>query len=73
MLLMPWKSYVHFARILTSNFVVLTFDLIIVQEDVFLICSNAMQYNAPDTIYFRQVNSVLNSEYSMFNLSLYAL
>lgn len=25
------------------------------QDDVFLICSNAMQYNAPDTIYFRQV------------------
>lgn len=25
------------------------------QDDIFLICSNAMQYNAPDTIYFRQV------------------
>lgn len=25
------------------------------QADVFLICSNAMQYNAPDTVYFRQV------------------
>lgn len=27
----------------------------ILQDDIFLICSNAMQYNAPDTIYFRQV------------------
>ncbi|KAK8678313.1 hypothetical protein V6N13_143817 [Hibiscus sabdariffa] len=26
--------------------------------DVFLICSNAMQYNAPDTIYFRQARSI---------------
>lgn len=26
-----------------------------VQEDVFLISSNAMRYNSPDTIYFRQV------------------
>ncbi|TYI27691.1 hypothetical protein ES332_A05G193900v1 [Gossypium tomentosum] len=26
--------------------------------DVFLICSNAMQYNAPDTIYFRQARSM---------------
>lgn len=25
------------------------------QDDVFLICSNAMQYNAPDTIYYKQV------------------
>lgn len=25
------------------------------QSDVFLICSNAMQYNAPDTIYHKQV------------------
>ncbi|KAG8099856.1 hypothetical protein GUJ93_ZPchr0013g34778 [Zizania palustris] len=28
------------------------------QDDVFLICSNAMQYNAPDTIYFRQAHSI---------------
>ncbi|XP_044488937.1 uncharacterized protein LOC123213543 [Mangifera indica] len=28
------------------------------EEDVFLICSNAMQYNAPDTIYFRQARSI---------------
>ncbi|XVF35824.1 hypothetical protein REPUB_Repub19eG0004000 [Reevesia pubescens] len=28
------------------------------EKDVFLICSNAMQYNAPDTIYFRQARSM---------------
>ncbi|TYI82021.1 hypothetical protein E1A91_D05G193600v1, partial [Gossypium mustelinum] len=28
------------------------------ERDVFLICSNAMQYNAPDTIYFRQARSM---------------
>ncbi|XP_068645859.1 uncharacterized protein [Aristolochia californica] len=28
------------------------------EEDVFLICSNAMRYNAPDTIYFRQARSI---------------
>uniref|UniRef100_J3ML98 Bromo domain-containing protein n=2 Tax=Oryza brachyantha TaxID=4533 RepID=J3ML98_ORYBR len=28
------------------------------EDDVFLICSNAMQYNAPDTIYFRQAHSI---------------
>ncbi|KAK6939086.1 Bromodomain [Dillenia turbinata] len=28
------------------------------EEDVFLICSNAMQYNSPDTIYFRQAKSI---------------
>ncbi|KAE8671199.1 Ser/Thr-rich protein T10 in DGCR region, putative isoform 1 [Hibiscus syriacus] len=28
------------------------------EKDVFLICSNAMQYNAPDTIYFRQARSI---------------
>ncbi|XP_010929671.1 uncharacterized protein [Elaeis guineensis] len=28
------------------------------EDDVFLICSNAMQYNAPDTIYFRQARSI---------------
>lgn len=25
------------------------------QNDIYLICSNAMQYNAPDTIYYKQV------------------
>lgn len=30
------------------------------EQDVFLICSNAMQYNAPDTIYFRQARSILD-------------
>ncbi|KAI4346481.1 hypothetical protein L6164_007374 [Bauhinia variegata] len=28
------------------------------EKDVFLICSNAMQYNAPDTIYHRQARSM---------------
>lgn len=28
------------------------------EKDVFLICSNAMEYNAPDTIYFRQARSI---------------
>lgn len=27
------------------------------QNDVFLICANAMQYNAPDTIYYKQVRA----------------
>ncbi|KAL4562078.1 hypothetical protein LXL04_034269 [Taraxacum kok-saghyz] len=29
------------------------------EADVFLICSNAMQYNSSDTIYFRQVRFIL--------------
>ncbi|GAV88136.1 Bromodomain domain-containing protein [Cephalotus follicularis] len=29
------------------------------EKDILLICSNAMQYNAPDTIYFRQARSML--------------
>ncbi|MQM04882.1 hypothetical protein Taro_037686 [Colocasia esculenta] len=28
------------------------------ESDVFLVCTNAMQYNAPDTIYFRQARSI---------------
>ncbi|KNA19957.1 hypothetical protein SOVF_056150 isoform A [Spinacia oleracea] len=28
------------------------------ENDIFLICSNAMQYNAADTIYFRQARSI---------------
>ncbi|XWS54455.1 hypothetical protein CRYUN_Cryun10bG0090700 [Craigia yunnanensis] len=28
------------------------------EKDVFLVCSNAVQYNAPDTIYFRQARSI---------------
>ncbi|KAG1362671.1 cat eye syndrome critical region protein 2 [Cocos nucifera] len=28
------------------------------EKDVFLICSNAMRYNAPDTIYYRQARSI---------------
>ncbi|EOY15287.1 hypothetical protein QUC31_000467 [Theobroma cacao] len=28
------------------------------EKDVFLICSNAMKFNAPDTIYFRQARSM---------------
>nr|XP_016472230.1 PREDICTED: uncharacterized protein LOC107794267 [Nicotiana tabacum] len=29
------------------------------ESDVFLICSNAMQYNAPDTIYYKQARTIL--------------
>ncbi|KAL0352515.1 UNVERIFIED_CONTAM: Bromodomain and PHD finger-containing protein 3 [Sesamum calycinum] len=29
-----------------------------IEADVFLICSNAMQYNAPDTVYYRQARSI---------------
>ncbi|KAF6168176.1 hypothetical protein GIB67_011561 [Kingdonia uniflora] len=28
------------------------------ENDVFLLCSNAMQYNAPETIYFKQARSI---------------
>ncbi|KAL9264434.1 Bromodomain and PHD finger-containing protein [Drosera capensis] len=28
------------------------------EKDIFLICSNAMRYNAPDTVYFRQARSI---------------
>ncbi|KAI8552840.1 hypothetical protein RHMOL_Rhmol06G0299500 [Rhododendron molle] len=28
------------------------------QSDVFLICANAMEYNAPDTIYYKQARSI---------------
>ncbi|KAH7859980.1 hypothetical protein Vadar_007894 [Vaccinium darrowii] len=28
------------------------------ESDVFLICANAMQYNAPDTIYYKQARSI---------------
>ncbi|KAK6160832.1 hypothetical protein DH2020_004213 [Rehmannia glutinosa] len=31
------------------------------EADVFLICSNAMQYNAPDTVYYRQATMVYHS------------
>ncbi|XP_057503687.1 uncharacterized protein LOC130787312 isoform X2 [Actinidia eriantha] len=34
------------------------FNLYEFEADVFLICSNAMQYNAPDTVYFRQARSI---------------
>ncbi|CAA6668691.1 unnamed protein product [Spirodela intermedia] len=33
-------------------------DLEKFESDVFLVCTNAMQYNAPDTIYFRQAHSI---------------
>ena len=33
---------------------------LLMQADVLLLCSNAMQYNAPDTIYFRQVGTSLS-------------
>ncbi|KAL8143685.1 hypothetical protein V2J09_016717 [Rumex salicifolius] len=29
-----------------------------IPKDVFLLCTNAMQYNSPDTIYFRQARSI---------------
>jgi len=40
------------------------------QEDVFLISSNAMQYNSPDTIYYRQVPfvSVPKNSFSAFRV-----
>ncbi|XP_071692243.1 uncharacterized protein [Rutidosis leptorrhynchoides] len=28
------------------------------ESDIYLICSNAMQYNAPDTIYYKQASSI---------------
>ncbi|KAF4363896.1 hypothetical protein G4B88_004196 [Cannabis sativa] len=28
------------------------------EKDIYLICTNAMQYNAPDTVYFRQARSI---------------
>ncbi|XP_057503437.1 uncharacterized protein LOC130786977 isoform X1 [Actinidia eriantha] len=34
------------------------FNLDEFEADVFLVCSNAMQYNAPDTVYFRQARSI---------------
>ncbi|XP_038997091.1 uncharacterized protein LOC120121867 isoform X2 [Hibiscus syriacus] len=37
------------------------------EKDVFLICSNAMQYNAPDTIYFRQARSIQELAKKNFN------
>ncbi|KAJ4745515.1 DNA-binding bromodomain-containing protein [Rhynchospora pubera] len=37
------------------------------EDDVFLICSNAMQYNAPDTIYFRQAHSIQELARSKFH------
>lgn len=36
------------------------------EKDVFLICSNAMQYNSPDTIYFRQARSIQELAKSSF-------
>ncbi|KAG0477339.1 hypothetical protein HPP92_014180 [Vanilla planifolia] len=36
------------------------------EDDVFLICSNAMQYNAPDTVYFRQASSIQDMAQKMF-------
>ncbi|KAE8722798.1 Ser/Thr-rich protein T10 in DGCR region, putative isoform 1 [Hibiscus syriacus] len=37
---------------------IFTVDSHLWMKDVFLICSNAMQYNASDTIYFRQARSI---------------
>ncbi|KAF8409577.1 hypothetical protein HHK36_005654 [Tetracentron sinense] len=36
----------------------LLFEMHDSSSDVFLICTNAMQYNAPDTIYFKQAHSI---------------
>ncbi|XP_020596755.1 uncharacterized protein LOC110036615 [Phalaenopsis equestris] len=36
------------------------------EDDVFLICSNAMQYNAPDTVYFRQACAIQELARSKF-------
>ncbi|PON34299.1 Bromodomain containing protein [Parasponia andersonii] len=33
-------------------------NLELFEKDVFLICSNAMEYNSPDTIYFRQARTM---------------
>lgn len=47
----------------------ITDTIMIMQADVFLICSNAMQYNAADTVYYRQV--CLASLYSFSCLPLF--
>jgi hypothetical protein len=31
------------------------------QKDILLICSNAMRYNAPDTVYYKQARSIQNA------------
>lgn len=36
------------------------------ESDVFLICSNAMQYNSPDTVYFKQARSIQELAKSKF-------
>lgn len=42
----------------------LTFSIFLfVQDDVFLLTSNAMSYNSADTIYFRQVVFVVHVVY----------
>lgn len=40
-------------------------NLLLLQSDVFLICSNAMQYNSAETIYHKQVYAfgLLNSSH----------
>ncbi|XP_047970322.1 uncharacterized protein LOC125213690 [Salvia hispanica] len=37
------------------------------EDDVFLICSNAMQYNAPDTIYHKQARTIQELAKRKFN------
>ena len=37
------------------------------QSDVLLICSNAMQYNAPDTIYYKQVFTLEVKKFHFFS------
>lgn len=41
------------------SLIILWILFLVVQHDVFLICSNAMQYNPPNTIYHKQVGAVL--------------
>lgn len=55
----PEETFTHFSFperfINRCQQILISFDFQFLQKDVFLICSNAMQYNEPDTIYFRQV------------------
>ncbi|KAI3768982.1 hypothetical protein L6452_00078 [Arctium lappa] len=37
------------------------------ESDVILICTNAMQYNAPDTIYYKQASSILELAKTKFH------
>ncbi|KAF6137652.1 hypothetical protein GIB67_020368 [Kingdonia uniflora] len=45
-------------KLFSTEFLISNDALVVIQADVFLICSNAMQYNAADTIYFKQARSI---------------